>query len=239
MYNPNSKRLAPLRILQILYKYSDSDHPLLQEDIAHYLEKDYNMQLERKAISRNLDFLRDAGFAIESIPKYGSYISGREFSDYELRLLMEAVLSSERIESEHAKELTQKIKKLGNQSFHSGINKVRCVDERSEKSVAALFTNISEINRKIAEQQQIQFDYIRTDAIRGKIQEECYVIPRQLILHNHKYYLLAYNGKNIVFYDLENMFCVRSIIWKQNIVHDPGRDKGAEQRAIENFIKDK
>lgn len=32
-----SKRLALLRILQILENYSNQDHPLLQEDIMKYL----------------------------------------------------------------------------------------------------------------------------------------------------------------------------------------------------------
>lgn len=240
MYNPESKKLAPLRILQILYKHSDKNHPLLQDDIAYYLKKEYNMELERKAVSRNLNFLRDAGFAIDTIPKRGSYIGGREFSDYELRLLMEAVFSSERIESEHAKELAQKIKKLGNESFHFGIiNKVRCVDERSEAGTAALFANISKISWEIAKQRQIQFDYIRTDVMGEKTEERRYVVPCQLILHNHKYYLLAYDGKNYVFYNLENIADVRMIVWTVNKIHDSGRNKAAEQRAIENFIKDK
>ena len=34
------KKLALLRIWQILQKHSDYDHPLTQEDIIKYLEKD-------------------------------------------------------------------------------------------------------------------------------------------------------------------------------------------------------
>ena len=44
------KKLALTRILQILEEYSDADHPLKQEDIAKYLEKDYGLVIERKAI---------------------------------------------------------------------------------------------------------------------------------------------------------------------------------------------
>lgn len=239
MYNPGSKKLAPLRILQILYKHSDKNHPLLQDDIAYYLKKEYNMELERKAVSRNLNFLRDAGFAIDTIPKRGSYIGGREFSDYELRLLTEAVFSSGRIESEHAKELAQKIKKLGNERFSFNIDNVRCVDERSEENTAVLFANISEINRKIADQRQIRFDYIYTYTDGKPIKERCRAIPRQLILHNYKYYLLACDGENLVFYNLENIKNIDSLWREQDPIPDSGRDKASEQRAIENFIKEK
>ena len=48
------KKLALLRILQILHKYSDCDHPLKQEDIAKYLLNDYGIAVERKAIGRKL-----------------------------------------------------------------------------------------------------------------------------------------------------------------------------------------
>ncbi len=40
------KKLALLRILQILEKHSDCDHPLTQEDIDDYLDKDYGIVIE-------------------------------------------------------------------------------------------------------------------------------------------------------------------------------------------------
>ena len=46
------KKLALIRIWQILKEYSDYDHPLTQDDIARHLENDYGIVIERKAISR-------------------------------------------------------------------------------------------------------------------------------------------------------------------------------------------
>ena len=54
-YEP--KKLALLRIWQILKENSDCDHPLTQEEIGAYLERDYGIEIERKAISRNLSAL--------------------------------------------------------------------------------------------------------------------------------------------------------------------------------------
>ena len=59
------KKLALLRIWQILKEYSDYNHPLTQEDIATYLERDYGIVIERKAISRNLSLLKEAGVEID------------------------------------------------------------------------------------------------------------------------------------------------------------------------------
>ena len=50
----DSKRMAGIRIYSILKDYSDREHLLTQKQIAHYLERDYGIELERKAISKNI-----------------------------------------------------------------------------------------------------------------------------------------------------------------------------------------
>ena len=90
------KKLALLRILQILEKHSDENHPLTQEDIARYLSKDYGIEIERKAIGRNITLLKEAGIEIEFINKTGSYLS-RKFEDSELRLLIDGIRFSKYI----------------------------------------------------------------------------------------------------------------------------------------------
>ena len=54
-----SKKLALIRILQILEKHSDESHPLLQAEIAEHLEREYGLVIERKAIGRNLSLLKE------------------------------------------------------------------------------------------------------------------------------------------------------------------------------------
>ena len=48
MNNFEPKKLALIRILDILKFYSDVDHPLTQEEIIDYLESDYGIVIERK-----------------------------------------------------------------------------------------------------------------------------------------------------------------------------------------------
>ena len=103
------KKLALIRVLQILKKYSDYDHRLLQEDIAEKLEHDYGIVLERKAISRNVKLLQEVGYAIESDRRTGTYIEEREFEDSELRMLIDGVLSSKYITAKHSKDLIEKL----------------------------------------------------------------------------------------------------------------------------------
>ena len=51
------KKMAVLRILQILQEYSDCDHPLTHEEIAKKLDYLYGIELERKAIGRHINDL--------------------------------------------------------------------------------------------------------------------------------------------------------------------------------------
>ena len=111
-----SKKLAPLRILQILYKYSDFDHPLWQEEIQRYLLRDYGIELERKAIGRDVSLLTAAGFDIDVIPKCGCYLVTRVFDDDELRVLIDAVLSSD-IPKDRAQTLVKKLCGLSSKYF--------------------------------------------------------------------------------------------------------------------------
>ena len=55
-----SKKLVLWRVLHILEYYSDCNHPLTQDDIMKYLEKDYGIVVERKAVGRQLSLLREA-----------------------------------------------------------------------------------------------------------------------------------------------------------------------------------
>ena len=74
------KKLALIRIWQILKENSDYDHPMTQEDIATKLENEYGIVVERKAISRNISLLKESGVEIES-RRAGSYLDRRDFED--------------------------------------------------------------------------------------------------------------------------------------------------------------
>ena len=121
------KKLALLRIWQILLTYSDYDHPLKQEDIADILERDYGIVLERKAIGKNISLLKEAGVDIGFRRRSselgsqtgGSYLESRTFSDAELKLLIDGVLQSKHVTAEQSKTLIEKLCGLSNKYFRS------------------------------------------------------------------------------------------------------------------------
>ena len=64
MFEKQSKNVLILNILQILERHSDVKHRLTQNDILRLLKNEYDMDAERKSITRNIDNLIEAGYDI-------------------------------------------------------------------------------------------------------------------------------------------------------------------------------
>ncbi len=201
------KKLALIRIWQILKDYSDYDHPLTQEDISKHLENEYGIVIERKAISRNLSLLKEAGIEIES-RRAGSYIEGRDFEDSELKLLIDGVLCSKHITAKHSADLINRLCGLSNKYFRSHVKNIYSVYDWSKTDNQALFYNIELVDTAIEQKLRISYDYNKIDIDR-KLHKSSYqvVSPYQLILHNQRYYLMAYSEywDNMVFHRLDRI----------------------------------
>lgn len=201
------KKLALIRIWQILKENSDYDHPMTQEDIAAKLESEYGIVIERKAISRNISLLKEAGIDIES-RKAGSYIDCRDFEDSELHMLIDGVLSSKHITAKHSKDLIERICGLSNRYFRSSVKHIHSVNDWSKTDNQALFYNIEMIDAAIEAGKQIHYDYNKY-GIDKKLHKSSqqYVSPYLMILHNQRYYLMAYSEYwgNMVFHRLDHI----------------------------------
>ena len=205
------KKLALLRIWQILRKHSDYDHPLKQEDIIKYLDEEYGIQMERKAIGKNIADLRDAGIEICSC-RNGSYIDSREFEDSELRLLIDGVLQSKYITAKHSKDLIDRLCGLSNKYFRSHVKNVYSVNDWSKTENQAIFYNIEVIDEAIATGKMVQYDYNKY-GVDAKLHKSSFqrISPYQLILHNQRYYLMGYSSYwgNMAFHRLDHITNMR------------------------------
>ena len=201
------KKLALIRIWQILKENSDYDHPMTQEDIARKLENEYGIVIERKAISRNISLLKESGIEIES-RRSGSYLDSRDFEDSELHMLIDGVLSSKHITARHSQDLIDRICALSNKYFRSSVKHIHSVNDWSKTDNQALFYNIELIDAAIEEGKQIHYDYNKygVDKKLHKTSQQ-YVSPYLMILHNQRYYLMAYSEywHNIVFHRLDRI----------------------------------
>ena len=152
------KKLALIRVLQILEKHSDCEHPIKHDKIVDLLESEYGLTIERKAIGRNISLLNEAGYDIETTKK-GSYLATRTFEDSELKLLIDGVLSSKHITPKQSKELIEKLCGLANKYFKKHVKNIYSVQDWNKTENVAVFYNIEIIDEAIELERQIKFNY--------------------------------------------------------------------------------
>ena len=232
-YEP--KKLALIRVGQILKEYSDEKHPLTQDDIAYYLKKDYGIVIERKAISRNLSLLKEAGMEIES-GRSGSYVISREFEDSELHMLIDSVLCSRHITAKYSKDLIKKLCALSNIYFKAGIKNVYSVEEWNKTENPNLFFNIDLIDDAIENGRQLRYDYNKYGIDKKLHKTSSQVVsPYRMLLHNQRYYLMAYSERweRMVFHRLDRITNMEQADYPaKKLQNIPGYEKGIDYRDL-------
>lgn len=215
MYTPQPKKLLIMNILDILRRYSDEDHRLSQQEIRDILKTEYGMAASRGAVKTNLMNLIDFGYELEyseSVrmvrnPKTGEteentilsdFYLVRDFTDGELRLLIDSLLFSKHIPYSQCKELVTKLEGLSNQYFRARVRHILTMPENDPPN-QELFLTIETLDEAITRGRQVSFTYNsygtdkqlhprRNDA--GEVRT--YIVnPYQMAAANGRYYLIC------------------------------------------------
>ena len=226
MYAAQPKKLLILNILDILKRHTDAEHRLSQQEIIRFLQSEYAMSADRKAVKRNLMDLIEYGYPIEYreiIRKgktgeeesiYTDWYLEHEFSDAELRLLVDGLLFSKQIPYSQCKRLIEKLEGLSNDYFKSQVRHIRNLPE-SLPTNNELFLTIEVLDEAISKRRQVSFIYNTYDVDRklhprkGEDgQEREYLInPYQMVATNGKYYLICNYDKydNVINFRLDRI----------------------------------
>lgn len=248
MYTKPSKKMLIMNILDILKKYTDENHRLSQKEIIDILAQEYDMKVERKAVKRNLLNLIDYGYDIEyseSIRKnkngeeeiiYTDWYLERDFSDAELRLLIDGLLFSKHIPYSQCKELIEKLEGLSNRYFKSRVKHISTMPDNAPEN-KQLFYTIEVIDKAITKGKQVVFHYNEygTDKklhprknSEGKVRE--YIMnPYQMAAVNGRYYLICNYDKydNVSNYRLDRITDIKILNTPvKPMSHVKGLEKG-------------
>lgn len=143
-----SQKATILCVYEILKKYSDENHIISAEKIREKLKVIYDVDMERRAIYRNIDALRSMGIEIEGYTdnREGYYLIDRTFEPSEIRLLCDAVAASDIIKEEASKEIIGKL--IDTQSVFHGrmLQKTVYVKNKQKVLNKQLFYNIDTLN---------------------------------------------------------------------------------------------
>jgi len=226
MYTAQPKNMLIMNILEILKKHSDEEHRLNQKEIIDLLDREYEMKVDRKAIKRNLMNLLDFGYELEYTETirtnkkgeqealYSDWYLVRDFTDAELRLLIDSLLFSKHIPYSQCKELIEKLEGLSNKYFKAKVKHIRNLPEKMPNN-KQIFYVIEILDEAISKGKKVEFCYndFGTDkklhprmSSNGKPRR--YVInPYQMAATNGRYYLIANYDKydNISHYRVDRI----------------------------------
>ncbi len=232
-----AKKTLNLSVLDILRRYSDEDHRLSQKDIADILRTEYDLSVDRKSVRRNILSLMESGYEIEyseSIRmvrnrKTGemeeSYIWSdfylvRDFTDSELRLLIDGLLFSKHIPYSQCKELVEKLEKLSNVYFRSRTKYIHTMPDTIPPN-KQLFYTIDVLDEAISRNKQVAFHYTsfgidkkRHPRMNDTGKEKEYIVsPYQIAAANGRYYLICNTDPhdNVSHYRLDRIADIRPL----------------------------
>lgn len=208
MASDTNKKLLLLYILNVIKEYSDFDHQLSQAEIISHVKKSYGMDCERKAVSRNIDFLNDFGYDIVHGDK-GYYLAEREFDQSEIIYLVDSVFSNRAIPAKNSTEL---VKKLAGFSSKYERKSYKHLFKPCDGGVEnrQFFYSIDALSRAIDEGKQVSFGYLSFQTENGVVKEvkKTHVVnPYFMVNSRGKYYLVCNKlGKGTVgSYKIENI----------------------------------
>lgn len=190
-----------LFIMDYLQKHSHKDHPVKTAELISML-KTHDIQSDRKTIYSDIEALQEYGLDIVSVAgrNGGFYIaSPREFELPELKLLIDAVLSSRYLTESKSRTLVKKLCQLcGTDHEAQLIQRNVIVSGRVKSMNETILINVDTIQEAISQNKQITFRYFDwgMDGKRRYREKEYLASPYGLCQDNENCYLLAYTTRH-------------------------------------------
>ncbi len=251
MYTIPPKKMIIINILNILKKYSDTEHRLTQQDIMEKLKTEYFMDVDRKTVKRNLMNLLELDCGIEyteimrkdkngeEAPIYTDWYMVREFDDSELRLLIDSLLFSKHIPHAQCKALIAKLKGLSNIYFDKKVKHICNLPENQPEN-KELFYTVDILDEAISKNKQVSFVYNSYGAdkkLHPKREERYIVSPYQMVATNGRYYLICNYDKydNLSNYRIDHITNIKILDDKRKPIKDLNEELNLPRHMAEHI----
>lgn len=197
----SSSKLRQVYVLKILYEQTDETHCITIAQILQILKGKYGIESYRKTIKEDLDLLVDAGFDIEFIKSSQNqyHIISRDFDVAELKVLIDAVVSSKFINNTKSQALANKLSTLAGPYVAKELVRNIDVERRVKSDNKQLLLIVDTINTAINEKKKIAFRYFTYDVRKDKKEKHNGYIykfsPYKLVWNGDYYYVVGFSDK--------------------------------------------
>ena len=196
------QKLRTLYIMDILKERTDEEHLLNAADLSEILKQEYDIHADRKTIYSEIQTLIEYGMDIIQVKGRvsGYYVGSREFEVPEVKLLVDAVLSSKFITQKKSDELAAKLETLVSAHEAQRLKHQIFVGKRPKTENETIYYNVGFIHDATYQNKQISFRYMEWNVKKelqfrkkGALYE---VSPWALTWDDENYYLVAYEEKS-------------------------------------------
>ncbi len=194
-------KLRPIYLLRILKEQTDNEHALSTAQLCHILKKDFGIDTFRTTIKSDIEILQKAGFGIQitrSSQNLYNYID-RDFDVPELKLLIDAVMSSKFISKKKSDQLAAKLMDQAGPFQSEELKRNLVVDGRIKPENEQAYLIVDAINEAINRGKKIRFQKIEYNVRKERIPHnngEVYVFsPYSLVWDGDFYYVVGFSDK--------------------------------------------
>lgn len=213
MAKSENQKLKLLYLRDFLRQNTDEAHPASVQRLIDYLASK-DIRAERKSIYDDIRLLNEYG--VEVLYRRGNnggyYVSQRDFELPELKLLVDAVLSSRFLSPKRSAELIKKLAALAGSHGSELLRREVVLAGRLKTTAEDGFANVDAIHEAIQKNSRIAFRYFDwgTD-LRKKYREgEVLASPYALLWDDENYYLIAHTEKHgLTHYRVDKMEAIR------------------------------
>ena len=194
-------KLRPLYLLKILRERTDEDHTLSTSQLCSILKEEYGIETFRTTIKSDVDVLIKAGFSVQatrSTQNLYNYIE-RDFDVPEIKLLIDAVMSSKFITRIKSDELVAKLTELAGPYRSRELKRNLVVDGRIKPENEQAYMIVDVINQAINEKKKIRFQTVEYNVKKERVLHhggEKYIFsPYSLVWDGDFYYVVGFSDK--------------------------------------------
>lgn len=196
MARATGQKLKILYLMKILLNETDDSHMLSMNEIIAKLAE-YGIVAERKAVYDDIETLRQFGIDIimEKVKTFGYYVGSRDFELPELKLLVDAVVSSKFITEKKSLELIKKLEGLTSRHDASKLRRQVHIHNRVKNMNESIYYSVDALHEAISNNKKVSFQYFDYNIDKERIYRrdgaKYIVSPIALLWDDENYYLVA------------------------------------------------
>ena len=192
--------------IDIMSTYSDDNISISIKEINNHMNNRIGTTIDRRTMYSYIKDMKALGLEVTSYnEETGGYnFINHKLENYEIRILVDAILSSKFITKKKTIELIDKLIKLNSIYLSNDLNRKVFVDDRAKSINEEIFINIDKLNTYIRNKKQVSFNYydynynkVLTPRLTSDNELKTYTVtPITMILKNENYYLVLADKKH-------------------------------------------